>query len=301
MSTREPGRAPASAALTPLPRIEDLPVADHGYDRDRVQEAFEAFQRHVTSLQAHLRVLQAAPGGTAQPTGHAVRMDSLHLVRAAAEFADTIERDAQEAAVKQIGRAEQEIRERQLEIQQQEAEVARIRAETERQRAEVLNAARGEAREILTNANRESAQQLREAEARGARLLEQSRHQATELTNAARAEVEQTLEWARAQAELIVQRSRTGAERLLSAAGHGDPAIQEAVDAIVRAAQADASLPEAPVGVSRADARPEPEPTPEPAAAAEPERAEEASGEASDEERAERPESPTEGERREPS
>ena len=57
------------------------------------------------------------------------------------------------------------------------------------------------------------------------------------LTNAARAEVEQTLEWARAQAEVIVQRARGGAEQLLAAAGHGDPAIREAVDAIVRAAE----------------------------------------------------------------
>src|SRR5918998_3609418 len=150
MSMQEPGRPPASAALTPLPRAEDLPIAEQGYDRERVHAAFDAFQRHVTSLQAHLRVLQAAPGGAAaQPTGHAVRMDSLHLVRAAAEFADTIERDAQEAAVKQIARAEQQIRERQLNLQAQEAEVHRIRQETERQRVEVVNAARNEAREIL--------------------------------------------------------------------------------------------------------------------------------------------------------
>ncbi len=287
MSTREPGRAPASAALTPLPRIEDLPSAEHGYDRERVHEAFEAFRRHVTSLQAHLRVLQAAPGSAAaQPTGHAVRMDSLHLVRAAAEFADTMERDAQDAAAKQIARTEEEVRERLLEIQQQEAEVARIRAETERQRTDILNAARGEAREILTNANRESAEQLREAEARGARLLEQSRHQATDLANAARAEVEQTLEWARAQAEVIVQRARTGAERLLSAAGHGDPAIQEAVAAIVGSAKADTSAP-------REATVPEAE-----RPAAEPESAQEA-GEVPGEERGEEgSESPEEGDRR---
>ena len=289
MSTREPGRAPASAALTPLPRIEDLPVADHGYDRDRVQEAFEAFQRHVTSLQAHLRVLQAAPGGTAQPTGHAVRMDSLHLVRAAAEFADTIERDAQDAATKQIARAEEEIRERQLEVQQQQAEVARIRAETERQRTDILNAARGEAREILTNANRESAEQLREAEARGARLLEQSRHQATELANAARAEVEQTLEWARAQAEIIAERARTGAERLLSAAGHGDPAIQEAVAAIVRSAQGESSA-------SGTSAAPPPQAAPAPTAV-EPEPA----GDPDEDRAGDGSESPEEGDRRQPS
>ena len=291
MSTPEPGRAPASAALTPLPRVEDLPVADQGYDRERVHEAFEAFQRHVTSLQAHLRVLQAAPGATAQPTGHAVRMDSLHLVRAAAEFADTIERDAQEAAAKQIARTEEEIRERQLEIQQREAEVARIRAETERQRTDILNVARAEAREILTNANRESAEQLREAEARGARLLEQSRHQATELANAARAEVEQTLEWARAQAEVIAQRARTGAERLLSAAGHGDPAIQEAVAAIVRSAQPETSADVAGRQASAQLAQPPAEPG---AAQVPEERSSEDLGQTGSE-------SPEEGDRRQPS
>ncbi|HXV35198.1 MAG TPA: hypothetical protein VD769_14415 [Gaiellaceae bacterium] len=237
MSTQEPGRA--QPGLTPLPRIEDLPASTDGYDRAKVQDAFDSFRRHVTSLQANLRVLQAAPkSAISEPSGHAVRMDALHIVRAAAEFADTIERDAQEAAAKQVGRAEQEIREKQMELQQQEAEIARIRQETERQRTEILSASRKESREILTKANRDATAELREAEARGNRLTEQSRHQATELTNSARAEVEQTLDWARAQAELIVQRARMGAEQLLSAAGHGDAAIHEAVDAIVKAAEA---------------------------------------------------------------
>jgi hypothetical protein len=237
MSTQEPGRA--QPGLTPMPRLEDLPSAQDGYDRAKVQEAFDAFRRHVTSLQANLRVLQAAPkSAVTEPSGHAVRMDALHIVRAAAEFADTIERDAQDAAVKQIGRAEQEIREKHMEVQQQEAEIARIRQETERQRTEILSAARKESREILTKSNRDATAELREAEARGNRLTEQARHQATELTNSARAEVEQTLDWARAQAELIVQRARMGAEQLLSAAGHGDAAVHEAVDAIVKAADA---------------------------------------------------------------
>ena len=259
MSTQDPRRAQAGPSLTPLPRVEDLPTAGQGYDRPRVQEAFDAFRRHVTSLQAQLRVLQAAPrSAIAEPSGHAVRMDALHLIRSAAEFADTIERDAQEAAAKQVGKAEQEIRESQVELQQREAEIARIRQETERQRSEILNAARTEAREVLTKTNRDSSQELRDAEAKGTRLLEQARHQATELTNAARAEVEQTLEWARAQADVIVERARMGAEQLLSAAGHGDPAIQEAVDAIVRAAVD--SVPQPPGVSSDASAREESKP-----------------------------------------
>jgi hypothetical protein len=239
MSMQELERAaPSGPTLTPLPRLEDLPIAEQGYGRAEVENAFDSFRRHVTALQANLRVTQAAPKGAGgEPSGHAVRMDALHLIRAAAEFADTIEQDAQEAAARQIGRAEQEIREAQIEAQQREAEISRIRQETERQRVEVLNAARSEAKEVLAKASRDAATEVREAEAAGSRLLEQSRHQATELTNGARAEVEKTLEWARAQAEVITQRARLGAEQLLSAAGHGDAAIQEAVEAIVRAAE----------------------------------------------------------------
>jgi F0F1-type ATP synthase membrane subunit b/b' len=245
MSTQEPGRV--QPGLTPLPRLEDLPSASDGFDRAKVQEAFDAFRRHLTSLQANLRVLQAAPkSAITEPSGHAVRMDALHIVRAAADFADTIERDAQDAAAKQVGRAEVEIREKQMELQQQEAEIARIRQETERQRTEILSAARKESREILTKANRDATAELREAENRGNRLTEQSRHHATELTNSARAEMEQALEWARAQADVIVQRARMGAEQLLSAAGHGDAAIHEAVDAIVRAAEATVSTQRGP-------------------------------------------------------
>jgi vacuolar-type H+-ATPase subunit H len=300
MSTQDPRRAQGGPALTPLPRLEDIPRASDGLDRAKVEEAFEAFRRHATALQAQLRVLQVAPrSAIAEPSGHAVRMDALHLIRSAAEFADTIERDAQEAAAKQVGKAEQEIRESQMELQQREAEIARIRQETERQRGEILNAARTEAREILTKANRDSSQELRDSETKGTRLLEQARHQATELTNAARAEVEQTLEWARAQADVIVQRSRMGAEQLLSAAGHGDAAIHEAIDAIVRAAESSVPPPpsagrETPVAAPTATPEPEPEPESQPVAeteaVAEDETAAEETPEAaSEEEREENP------------
>src|SRR5919108_6641058 len=194
MSTpQDPDRAQAPA-LTSLPRIEDLPQASGGgYDADRVREAFDAFRRHTSQLQAQLRVLQAA-GRTASvdPTGHAVRMDALHLIRAAAEFADTLERDAQSASAAQLGKTEEEVRRRQRDLQAQEADVQRYRQESERQRTEILSAATKEAREIVSKANADAKTELREAEAKGARLLEQARHQATELTNSARAEVEAT-------------------------------------------------------------------------------------------------------------
>src|SRR5438309_8239216 len=106
MSTQELGQAGSAPGLTALPRIEDIPRAGDGLDTDRVREAFEAFRRHAAQLQAQLRVLQAAGrGAPVEPSGHAVRMDSLHMIRAAAEFADTIERDAQTASANQYARA----------------------------------------------------------------------------------------------------------------------------------------------------------------------------------------------------
>ena len=249
MSSQGPSGA-VQPALTSLPQVEDLPRADDGYDREKVQEAFDAFRRHTAQLQAQLRVMQAA-GRSAQvePTGHAVRMDALHLIRAAAEFSDTLERDAQNASAAQLARTEEEVRRRQRELQAREAEVERYRGETERLRAEILGTANKEARDLLSRANAEASQELREAEARGARLLEQSRHQATELTNAARAEVEQTLEWARAQASTVLARAQHGAEQLLASAGLGEDALAEVSEAIIHAAEQEAE-PTRPPGVA---------------------------------------------------
>src|SRR3954462_284582 len=238
MTTPSPNPSP----LTSLPSLEDLPQVEGGaYEADAVRGAFNAFRRHALQLQAQVRVLQAAGKTTnVDPTGHAVRMDALHLIRAAAEFADALERDAQNASAAQLQRTESEVTRRQRDLQEREREVERYRDESERQRNEIVNAAKNEARELLANANRDAATELREAEAKGTRLLEQSRHQATELTNAARAEVEQTLEWARAQAGAILARAQQGAEQLLTAAGLGSDAIGEVSDAIVGAAKASA-------------------------------------------------------------
>ncbi len=43
----------------PLPRVEDLPVAWEGYDRERVQAAFDTFYRHIAQLDSTLRTLEA--------------------------------------------------------------------------------------------------------------------------------------------------------------------------------------------------------------------------------------------------
>jgi hypothetical protein len=276
MAIEGPGRAGAPS-LTSLPRYEDIPQVGDGLDAERVRDAFDAFRRHAAQLQAQLRVLQAAgssrTGAIVEPTGHAVRMDALHLIRAAAEFADTIERDAQNASATQLSKTEEEVSRRQRELQDRAAEIERYRQESERQRAEMLNAARNESRELLAKSHADATRELQEAEAKGNRLLEQSRHQATELTNAARAEVEQTLEWARAQAGTILGRAQHGAEQLLAAAGLGQDAISHVAGAIVRAAEAasggegrpqpPAAAFSGPAVTPVAEPTPEPEPEPE--------------------------------------
>ena len=263
MSMFEPERAPSQPPLEPLPRVDDLPTAMQGYEREKVEDAFDAFNRQLTWYQSQLRSAQSRTGASTEPSGQPIRMDAMHVIRAAAEFADTLERDAQDVAARQIGRAEAEIHERQGDLQAREAELAGQRQELEGQKIEILAAARQEAKDILSKSNRDAAQAMRDADAAGARLLEQSRHQATELTNAARAEVERTLEWARAQGDAIVQRARAGAEQLLSAALHGEHDVSEVVASIVRAAEAQAG----PRGGARAasPSAPRPAETPSPA------------------------------------
>jgi DNA repair exonuclease SbcCD ATPase subunit len=270
------------APLSSLPSVDDLPVTrGGGYDPQRVRDAFDTFRRHVLQLQAQLRVTQAASRtpAAAEAPGHAIRMDALHVIRAAADFADTIERDAQKASAQQLQRAESEISSRQRELREDEQRVERFREESERQRDELLKNAKNEARELLAKANRDATAEVREAEARGARLLEQSRHQATELTNNVRAEVDQTLDWARAQAAATIQRAQEGAEQLLAAAGLGADKLAEVTEALVAAAQAEVtesrgaapSLVEVPAEDEPELADDEPGEEPEPAPGEDPE------------------------------
>lgn len=282
MTIEGPGAARETPpAMTSLPRLEDLTAVAGGYDEQAVRDAFESFRRHAVQLQAQLRVLQAAGRSTqVEPTGHAVRMDALHLIREAAEFADVLERDAQNASAAQFSRTEQEVRQKQIDLQQREAEILRYKDESERQRNEIVTAARNEARQVVADANREASKELRESEARGARLLEQARHQATELTNATRAEVEQTLEWARSQASAIIARAQHGAEQMLAAAGLGEAAATEVADAITKSAEAGAAAsraaargPEAPAAEAKPAEQPlreAPPPTAPPTAPAAP-------------------------------
>jgi cell division septum initiation protein DivIVA len=243
MATQEPG-ARETPGLAALPRVEELKRGEGGgYDETQVTQAFESFRRLITQLQTQLRVLQAAGRSDAEPTGHAVRMDALHLVRAAAEFADTLEKDAQDAAARVIRRAESDIADKQREFQKEKLQIAKHGRDAEQKRTELLAEAEKEARETKDKAERDARQQLKDAEARATHLLEQARHQATELTNSARAEIDQSLEWARVQGGDIVRRAQEGAEQLLGAAGLGGPALERVVKAIMERSEATSDSP----------------------------------------------------------
>src|SRR5260370_32799196 len=43
----------------PLPRLEDLPIAEQGYDQEAVRAAFDSFYRHAAQLDASLPPLEA--------------------------------------------------------------------------------------------------------------------------------------------------------------------------------------------------------------------------------------------------
>jgi hypothetical protein len=55
----EPWPSPQEPVREPLPRVEDLPVADQGYEQESVKAAFDSFYRHAAQLDAALRTLEA--------------------------------------------------------------------------------------------------------------------------------------------------------------------------------------------------------------------------------------------------
>jgi hypothetical protein len=50
---------PQGPSREPLPRVEDLPVAEQGYEQESVKAAFDSFYRHAAQLDAALRTLEA--------------------------------------------------------------------------------------------------------------------------------------------------------------------------------------------------------------------------------------------------
>jgi hypothetical protein len=50
---------PQTPSREPLPRVDDLPLAEEGYEQESVRAAFDAFYRHAAQLDAALRTLEA--------------------------------------------------------------------------------------------------------------------------------------------------------------------------------------------------------------------------------------------------
>lgn len=50
---------PQTPSREPLPRVEDLPLAEQGYEQESVRAAFDSFYRHAAQLDAALRTLEA--------------------------------------------------------------------------------------------------------------------------------------------------------------------------------------------------------------------------------------------------
>jgi hypothetical protein len=50
---------PQQSSRDPLPRVEDLPIAEQGYEQESVHAAFDSFYRHAAQLDAALRTLEA--------------------------------------------------------------------------------------------------------------------------------------------------------------------------------------------------------------------------------------------------
>jgi len=50
---------PQQPSREPLPRVEDLPIAEEGYEQESVRAAFDSFYRHAAQLDAALRTLEA--------------------------------------------------------------------------------------------------------------------------------------------------------------------------------------------------------------------------------------------------
>ena len=48
---------PQTPSREPLPRVEDLPLAEQGYEQESVRAAFDSFYRHAAQLDAALRTL----------------------------------------------------------------------------------------------------------------------------------------------------------------------------------------------------------------------------------------------------
>jgi multidrug efflux pump subunit AcrA (membrane-fusion protein) len=176
--------------LTALPLLEALPRQGDSYEPKKVEEAFDAFRRHIAALQSELYELKIRANKVPDPLpGEAPRAETLELVRTASELAQAIEQDARDTAARQLARLEDEQARRRRELEEREATA-------ERERRQVHDAAVAEARAQLTEAERRAAQERAQAEAEAEKILQQARREANELRASAQSEIERMMEQA---------------------------------------------------------------------------------------------------------
>src|SRR6185312_6927251 len=60
MMEQEAWPTPQEPSREPLPRLEDLPVAEQGYEQESVKAAFDSFHRQAAALRSDLRSLRSA-------------------------------------------------------------------------------------------------------------------------------------------------------------------------------------------------------------------------------------------------
>jgi hypothetical protein len=215
--------------LTALPLLEALPRHGDSYEPKKIEEAFDAFRRHIGALQSELYELKIRANQAPDPLpGDAARAETLKLVQAAGELAQAIEQDARETAARQLARLEDEQARRRRELDEREATA-------ERERRQVLDAAQAEAQAQLTEAERRAGEQRAQAEAQAEKILQQARREASELSASAQSEIERMLERARSEAQLLV---RPGENATAAPAE-----VQTAPQAVVPTPEPEASTP----------------------------------------------------------
>jgi len=196
--------AARQTVLTALPLLEALPRQGDSYEPKKIEEAFDAFRRHIAALQSELYELKIRANKVPDPLpGEGTRGETLKLVQTASELAQAIEQDARETAARQLARLEDEQARRRRELEEREATA-------ERERRQVHDAAVAEARAQLTEAERRAAQQRAEAEAEAERILQQARREASELRASAQSEIERMLEQARSDAQVLARPEENG-------------------------------------------------------------------------------------------
>lgn len=210
-----------SVSLESLPRLEELPrTADGGYDARSVGEAFAAFRRSVLQMHAELRVLKAAatPKPSAVPAdSHQGRMSAMRIIRAAAEFADAIEREAQRTASEQMMRLDANLERRQRDVVDAERRVAERERDLERRGEEIVQRARRDADEYFVKARLEAEQ----------------------LSANIQSEVDETFAWVREHAAAILARAQEVARQVLGSAAVGPARTSELTESVTRSAHAD--------------------------------------------------------------